>query len=187
MTARSLRSIFQLKVTLKGLQPPVWRRLQVASTDSLEDFHLVLQIAMGWADEHLHQFVKGRDYYGEPNEEYDTGILDEADYRLEHVFNKVKDKIIYEYDFGDGWVHEIVLEKILPFAIDVTLPVCVKGSNACPPEDIGGVGGYKMFLETISDPSHPEYEEMLEWIGGGFDSTHFDLAETNDLLREYCD
>jgi hypothetical protein len=80
-----------------------------------------------------------------------------------------------------------VLEKVLPFDADARLPLCLKGSRACPPEDVGGIPGFEMFLEAISDPSHPEYEDMLEWVGGNFDPEHFDLEETNDLLREYCD
>lgn len=187
MTARSLRSIYQLKITLNGVQPPVWRRLQIASTDNLEDIHIALQIVMGWTNSHLHEFTKSRDRYGVPDEDFPSDVKDELDYRLDQILKKEKEKLNYAYDFGDGWEHEVVLEKILPFEPGAVLPVCLNGSRACPPEDIGGVGGYEMFLETISDPSHPEYEDMLEWIGGDFDSEHFDLAEVNDLLREYCD
>lgn len=187
MTARSLRSIYQLKVTLKDIQPPIWRRLQVASTDNLEDIHIALQIVMGWSNSHLHEFVKGRDRYGMPDENFPSDIHDEAEYRLDQVLNKEKDILIYAYDFGDGWDHEVVLEKILPYGPDVVVPVCLKGSRACPPEDVGGIPGYEMFLETISDASHPEHEEMLEWIGGNFNPESFDLAKVNDLLREYCD
>lgn len=186
MTAQTLRSIYQLKVALKGARPPIWRRLQIASSDNLEDLHIALQIVMGWTNDHLHEFSMGRVRYGIPDEDFPSDILDEADYRLAQVLRKEKDTLNYDYDFGDGWVHTVVLEKILPFSTDAVLPVCLKGSRACPPEDIGGVGGYEMFLETISDPSHPEYEEMLEWIGGDFDPEHFDLAEVNDLLQEYC-
>jgi len=187
MTARSLRSIYQLKVTLKGAQPPIWRRLLIASADNLEGVHIALQIVMGWTNSHLHEFVSGRDRYGIPDEDFPSDLHDEVDYRLDHVLKKEKDKLAYIYDFGDGWEHEVVLEKILPFTTDTVLPVCLKGNRACPPEDVGGVPGYEMFLETVSDPSHPEYEDMLEWIGGDFDPELFDLAEVNDLLREYCD
>jgi len=167
----------------------IWnlRRLRIASTSNLEDTHIALQIVMGWTNSHLHEFVCGRDRYGISDEDFPSDLHDEVDYRLDHVLKKEKDKLAYIYDFGDGWEHEVVLEKILPFTTDTALPVCVKGNRACPPEDVGGVPGYEMFLETISDPSHPEYEDMLEWIGDDFDPEHFDLAEVNDLLREYCD
>ena len=187
MTARSLRSIYQLKVTLKGTRPPIWRRLLIASTDNLEDVHIAMQIVMGWTNSHLHEFVCGHDHYGVPDEELPSDVKDEIDFRLDQILKKEKDKLNYMYDFGDGWEHEIVLEKILPFDMGAVLPVCLKGSQSCPPEDVGGIPGYELFLEAISDPSHPEYEEMLEWIGDDFDSEHFDLAQTNDLLREYCD
>jgi hypothetical protein len=187
MTARNLRSIYQLKVTLQYSQPPIWRRLLIASTDNLEDVHITLQVALGWTNSHLHEFVKGREQYGIPDEDFPSDMRDEADYRLDQVLKKEKDKLNYIYDFGDDWVHEVVLEKILPFESSKTLPVCLDGAHACPPEDVGGIPGYMMFLEAISDQSHPEHEDTLEWIGGDFDPGHFDLAEANDLLREYCD
>ena len=187
MTARTLRSIYQLKITLKGFRPAIWRRLLIASTDNLEDVHIAIQIAMGWTNSHLHMFTKGRDLYGIPDEDYLSNVQEEIDYRLDQVLKQVKDKMSYLYDFGDGWEHEIILEKILPYETRAVLPVCLAGKRACPPEDVGGIPGYGMFLEAISDPSHPEYKEMIEWIAGDFDSEHFDLAQTNDLLREYCD
>ncbi|MFW2371902.1 MAG: UPF0149 family protein [Gammaproteobacteria bacterium] len=187
MTTRSLHSIYQLKVTLKGIRPPIWRRLLIASTDNLEHLHVAIQIVMGWSNTHLHEFTVGRNRYGVPDVDYAAGVHDETDYRLDQLFKKEKDKLNYIYDFGDGWQHEVLLEKILPYEHDAILPVCIKGKRACPPDDVGGVGGYELFLETIADPSDAEYESMLEWIGGDFDSEHFDLAQTNDLLRDYCD
>lgn len=184
MAAKSLRSIYQLKVTLQDISPPIWRRLLVTSTVSLEDLHIILQIVMGWTDSHMHEFAKGSDRYGIPDEYSSSDMHDEATYRLDQVLQEEKEKLIYTYDFGDSWEHEVLLEKILPFETDTVLPVCLKGSRACPPEDIGGIGGYEMFLDAISDPSHPEHENMLEWIEGDFDAEHFDLAEVNDLLRE---
>ena len=184
---KSLRSIYQLKITLKGFRPPIWRRFLVASTVSLEDVHDILQMVMGWADSHMHEFSMGSDRYGVPDGDFPSDIQDEAKYRLDQVLTKAKDKLNYTYDFGDGWEHEVVLEKILPFETGTALPVCLEGSRACPPEDIGGIGGYAMFLDAISDPEHPEHESMLEWIvediDGDFDPEYFDLAEVNNLLQ----
>ncbi len=187
MTTRALRSIFQLKITLKHVQPRIWRRLQILSSDSLEELHIALQIVMGWTNSHMHEFSNGRDRYGVPDEEYPSSVQDEIDFRLDQVLKKEKDKLNYIYDFGDGWEHEVVLEKILPFDTDAVLPLCLQGEQACPMEDVGGPPGHEMFLEAILDPSHPQHEEMLEWSGGFFEPEHFDLALTNDLLREYCD
>ncbi len=91
--------------------------------------------------------------------------------------------MLYEYDFGDGWEHEILVERILPPHAGRSLPVCMKGVRACPPEDIGGVWGYASFLEAIRDPGHPEHNEMLEWVGGEFDPEAFDLEATDFALR----
>ncbi|HBV21871.1 MAG TPA: hypothetical protein DEF07_09150 [Nitrosomonas sp.] len=186
MNTRSLRSIYQLKVTLKNIRPPIWRRFLISSTTNLGDMHLVLQIVMGWANVHLHEFVKENERYGEPDIEFPSDIHDETEFRLDQILKQEKEKLIYIYDFGDGWEHEVLLEKVLPFKHDAVLPTCIKGKRACPPEDVGGVGGYGMFLEAVSDPSHPEYAAMCEWAGGGFDSEFFDLDAVNDLLHGYC-
>lgn len=187
MEAKSLRSIYQLKITLKGMRPPIWRRILMASTTKLDDVHLIFQIVMGWTNSHMHEFIQGRDRYVEPDEEFPSDAKDEAQYRLDQLLKREKEKLIYIYDFGDGWEHEVVLEKILPFKTNVALPICVKGCRACPPEDIGGIGGYIMFLEAISDPAHPEHEDMLEWIADDiedpFNPEAFDLAEVNQLLQ----
>jgi len=186
MQAKPLRSVYQLKITLKDVRPPIWRRLLIASSDNLEDLHIALQIVMGWTNTHLHEFVQGRSRYGMPDEEFPSDIKDEIDYRLGQILKQEQDKLDYLYDFGDGWEHAVVLEKILPFEPGTVLPACLAGSRACPPEDVGGIPGYEMFLQAIADPSHPEHEDLLNWIGGDFDPVHFDLAQTNDLLREYC-
>lgn len=186
MSARTLRSIYQLKVTLKYIRPPIWRRILIASTTNLGNVHIALQVVMGWTNSHLHEFLKGSERYGEPDEEFPSDIHDEAKFRLDQILKQEKDKLIYTYDFGDSWEHEVLLEKILPFEHSVVLPTCIKGKRACPPEDVGGIGGYAMFLDAVSDPRHPEYKEVREWVGGDFDSEHFDLDEVNVLLRKYC-
>ena len=112
-------------------------------------------------------------------------MKDESKFRLSQLLRLEKEKLLYNYDYGDGWEHEVLLEKILPFEHDMTLPLCIKGKRACPPEDIGGIPGYAMFLEAINDPSHPEHEEMREWVGGDFDAEHFDIDEVNKMLNQY--
>lgn len=187
-TVKSLRSIYQLKITLRGIRPSIWRRLLIASTANLEDVHIILQIVMGWTDSHMHEFSKGSDRYGVADKDFPSDSHDEANYRLDQILKAEKEKLIYTYDFGDSWNHEVVLEKILPFKAGAVLPVCLKGSRACPPEDIGGIMGYAMFLDAISDPAHPEHKNMLEWIEedfvGNFDPEYFDLAQVNEQLKE---
>ena len=93
--------------------------------------------------------------------------------------------MVYEYDFGDSWEHNIRLEKILPFDPDAVLPLCLKAKGACPPEDVGGIWGYSNFMEALSDPDHPEHTEYKEWVGGGFDPAAYDIKEVNEMLSKY--
>ena len=102
---------------------------------------------------------------------------------LQQVVSRVKDKLIYEYDFGDSWEHELLVEKILPLEEGKRYPVCLTGKRACPPEDCGGIWGYASLLEAIRDPEHPEHEEMVDWVGGEFDPEAFDLDEVNRELQ----
>ncbi len=178
--------IYQLKITLKDSKPPIWRRVQVPSDVSLGKLHRIIQEAMGWFDSHLHQFEIGETYYGVPSRD-DFGdfyeVKNEKTVKLNQLISRPKAKLLYQYDFGDSWEHEILLEKILPPEPGVQYPVCITGKRACPPEDCGGVWGYDSFLETIQNPKHPEHAEMLEWVGGSFDPEAFDLEAVNRALR----
>jgi hypothetical protein len=177
--------IYQLKITLRGSKPPIWRRVQVRSDINLATLHRIIQEAMGWTDSHLHQFRVGETYYGVPDQD-DFGFSeteDEKTAKLNQLLSRPKAKFIYEYDFGDSWEHEVLLEKILPPDPAVHYPVCIAGKRACPPEDCGGVWGYENFLEAIQNPDHPEHEEFVEWIGGSFDPEAFDIADVNRALR----
>jgi hypothetical protein len=174
--------IYQLKVTLAGPRPLIWRRLLVSSSASLKELHYILQVAMGWTDSHMHQFeAKGR-LYGKPTRELELPMKDEARTRLDQLLMREKDSMLYEYDFGDSWTHQIVLEKILAASPQVKVPQCIAGARACPPEDCGGVFGYSELLKALKDPSHPEHQDMLEWIGEDYDATFFDLEAINKQL-----
>jgi len=185
MTTKQLRSIYQIKISLIGAKPPIWRTFLVPSDLRLDVFHDVIQIVMGWADSHLHQFIANNVFYGIPDDEFGMEIENEAKFKLFHLLKKEKDTIKYEYDFGDSWEHKILLEKTFPFDIKTALPVCIKGKRACPPEDCGGIWGFEELLETISNPKHPDHEDMLEWLGGEFDPEEFDLEGINKYLTKY--
>ncbi len=179
-------SIYQLKISLLGIKPPIWRRFQVPSDISLATLHQVIQEVVGWEDAHLHQFKVGKTYYGVTYPDDFDGMpetRDERKARLEALVSKPKAKFVYEYDFGDSWEHEVVLEKILPPEPGARYPVCLDGKRACPPEDCGGVWGYGDLLEVIQDPKHPEHEDMLEWLGEEFDPEKFDVEAVNKALR----
>jgi len=175
--------IFQLKITLKDIRPPIWRRIQVSSDVSLAKLHRIIQEALGWYDSHLHQFIVGQTYYGVPSREDVSKVNDERKAHLNQILSSPGRRIVYEYDFGDGWEHEIVLEKILSPDPKTRYPRCLDGARACPPEDCGGIYGYADFLEAIRDPNHEEHEEMLEWIGGEFNPEEFDLEAVNQSLK----
>ena len=177
--------VYQIKVTLKGSKPPIWRRVLVQGDVTLAELHQVLQAVMGWWNAHLHQFTVGGTYYGEPHPDY-FGYMemrDESEFTLNDIAPGEGFKFLYEYDFGDSWEHVLLVEKILPPEPDQQYPLCIKGRRACPPEDVGGVWGYYYFLEAIQNPDHPEHEDYLEWISEEFDPEAFDLEAANRALR----
>lgn len=181
---RGPAAAYQLKITLKGSKPPIWRRLLLRSDTPLPEVSDVLLAAMGWQNYHLHQFVVAGEYIGVPDEDDWTEVTDEAKLRLDQIAPAVGSRFDFEYDFGDSWEHQVLLEKVLPLEPGGTYPRCVTGRRACPPEDVGGLWGfYDSFLAAIRDPAHPEHAEYLEWAGGAFDPDAFDLDEANAAIR----
>lgn len=177
--------IYQIKVTLDNIRPPIWRRIQVPDNYTLGKLHDFLQIVMGWQNYHLHQFIIDEEAYSDPAvDEYgELDTLNETKFTLSKVIQAKGQKFKYEYDFGDSWVHTLVLEEILPAEPGVNYPLCLKGKRACPPEDVGGPWGYADFLETIHDPSKEDHDTLLEWAGGEFDPEAFNLEEINARLQ----
>ena len=142
---------------------------------------------MGWEDVHLQHFIVGKVIYESPLP-FDNGFVDPeagdaVTARLCDVLPRVKAKMIYEYDFGDSWLHRIEVEKIVEPPVDGQVPSCLAGANACPLEDCGGPPGYMDLLEALGDPEHPQHAEMSEWMGGEFDAAHFDIAAVNRKLK----
>ncbi len=191
MKTKTPQATFQLKVTLMGSRPPIWRRILVPNTITLGKLHQVLQVVMGWEDEHLHQFVQGRELYGVPDKEevfFGMSATDENKTILSSLLSKEKEWLTYEYDFGDGWEHKLILEKKLPFDDSIQLPHCLKGKRASPPEDCGGMWGYMDLIGIMSDKSSPEYAERAEWLEenfgiNDFNPEFFDLEEVNTQLH----
>lgn len=175
-------NVYQLKVTLKEIQPPIWRCLQVPADMSLDRLHRVVQDAMGWTDTHLHAYEINGIRYGVPDMDTPEDERDERDIRLDGIAGE-GERILYEYDFGDGWEHEIVVEKIQPPDPDAHYPRCVGGERACPPEDCGGPPGYQELLEILRDPSHPEYEDTRHWLDRDFNPEALDLDDINAALK----
>lgn len=179
-------SVYQLKVTLHDTKPPIWRRVLVDGASTLDHVHEVIQAAFGWWNSHLHEFEIGETRYGAPDPDDDWGLPtnDESKVRLDSVASQGS-RLEYVYDFGDWWRHKIVVEKVRPADPTTSVPACVDGRRACPPEDCGGTWGYRELVEILADPAHPEHDERQEWIGGPFDPEAFDPSQFEDDLRSH--
>ena len=179
-------TVYQLKISLAGAKPPIWRRVQVLSDTTLETLHNIIQDSMGWFDGHLHSFsVDGMEYGRMDPFLDDLDYEDESKVKLSRLNLGEKSKFSYVYDFGDDWCHDILVEKILPREENQTYPFCLKAKRACPPEDCGGIWGYAEFLEIIKDPKHPEYEERMEWLEDDFDPEAVDIDGINECLLNH--
>ena len=174
------QTVYQLKVTLLGSHPSIWRRFEVESGITLQRLHCILQIVMGWTDSHMHGFrVPEPGQRGARRRLLPVESTEEKTTRLASVLRRPKYWTVYEYDFGDGWEHKIVLEGIVPRSSGAHYPMVLAGRGACPPEDVGGLPGYLHFLEAIKDPKHPDHNDMVEWRGELFDPAAFDVQAVN--------
>jgi Plasmid pRiA4b ORF-3-like protein len=181
--------LYQLKITLRESQPPIWRRIQVKDC-TLDELHAHIQTVMGWTNSHLHHFKIGEQFYGDPmiiGDNFDEfGYADSTTTNLSDIIpeNRRKFRFLYEYDFGDSWYHEILFEGYKKMEPGKKYPFCLEGERACPPEDCGGIWGYPNFIDAIENPNHERHEEILEWIGGSFDPEAFDpLAATKAMKK----
>jgi len=185
--ARDEPWIYRLKVTLMETDPPIWRRLLVPGNTTLRRLDRVIQTAMGWTNSHLHIFTAGGVVYSEPDPEWEIDVMDERRVRLERIAKQAGEAFVYEYDLGDSWQHQVLVEEVRFASPGVEKPSCLGGERACPPEDCGGVGGYYHTLELLRDPTHEEYEETKIWIesmtGGPFDPDVFDIEAVNAALQ----
>jgi hypothetical protein len=180
---KAARRIYQFKITLKGIKPAIWRRVQVWNDTPLDLLSLLILKAMGWEGYHLHAFTIGDEVYGATSEDNILGFREEADFQINQLVSAPKQKFLYEYDFGDGWVHEVILEKISAPEAGVTYPRCIGGANACPPEDCGGATGYQNDLRALGDRHHPEREHAIEILGRTFDPAKFNLEAADSRLE----
>jgi hypothetical protein len=178
-------SVVRLLVTLRHVEPAVWRRLEVPAGATFEELHRYLIAAMGWLDYHLHDFHIGQrriaaadaDWESEwPCEDEERVVLGDALAGGARTF-------IYRYDFGDDWEHIVEVEQVGPAEPGVFTPRCLEAVGACPPEDCGGAPGYLRLLAALADPDDPERAELLEWLGGSFDPSHVDVEGIDRLLH----
>jgi hypothetical protein len=199
-TATSPRKIWeepnavQIRVSLVGVEPAIYRRLVVPLETTLAQLHYILQAAMGWTDSHLHQFEIGGLRFGDPEllnqdmpddfqQAFDSSSVRLRDFHLDHAGNL---SFVYLYDFGDSWQHTVTLEKLLAVKPAPKTAICIEGARCCPPEDVGGTHGYFEFLRVLLGPEPDELEEqrrLKRWCGGGFRPEQFDVAKTDKAVR----
>ncbi len=191
--SKTTAPVFQIKITLRDSNPPIWRRVLVSSETNLSQLHDIIQTAMGWKDSHLHKFTIGIvtfSAYYEPGNLEELVAIDERYVKLLQLVAPFRPfhgdfhfAFEYEYDFGDTWTHDVVFEDILDPDPKHKVPICIGGERACPPEDVGGIYGYETFVEAIKNPDHPEHETYTEWMGREFDPAVFDVNAVNEALR----
>ena len=180
--------VLKIKITLLGIEPPIWRRVLVNESITFGQLHDTLQVVMGWTNSHLHEFRVSDERIGQFFEdilmEYDEELLDETEILLkDNLSPKVTDfHFHYLYDFGDSWEHQVRVEQWLPTERGMTYPHCLDGERHCPPEDCGGIWGYEELLTVLNDKRHPERTETLQWLGGRFKPESFDMDKINRQL-----
>jgi hypothetical protein len=179
--------VYQFRITLLDIQPAIWRRIQVKD-GTLDKLHEHIQTAMGWTNSHLHHFKIGEQLYGDPvllDENFgEMNYEDSLSTKISVIVPKSGRRFAfeYEYDFGDGWQHEVLFEGCVRAERGKRYPACVEGARACPPEDVGGTGGYEEYLEAMADPEHERHEEFLGWRGP-FNPEAFDPAKATKRMR----
>lgn len=174
----------QLRIALRHIEPPIWRRLLVPEHLQLSQLHNILQGAMGWTNSHLHEFDIGGLSYGPMDAEARAmgyPAFDEKRVRLSDFKRRAGITFTYIYDLGDNWEHDVEIEDFVA-VVNEDVPKVLEGARKCPPEDVGSVDGYMDFLEAVLDRSHEEHQAMLTWVGGQFDPEAFDLAAANEAV-----
>ncbi len=178
------RKLYVLKVSLKGIELEIWRRFVVPSDITLDRLHDVIQIVMGWEDYHLHQFTIEGKRYTEYRESPEDG-KDDGRHRLGNLVKHKGVSFEYIYDFGDNWHHQVTLEETNYLQGPHDEPVrLLTGERACPPEDVGGIGGYAEYCDAMKNKKHPRHKEYAEWRGS-YDSEMVDIDKKNMELLKY--
>lgn len=181
--------IYQIHIALCDTDPEIWRKIEVSETSMLSDLHIMIQAVMGWKNCHSYVFINRQKspqkpiLYSDLDTEIANTTCDATRTPLSAVLKNKRDSCLYEYDFGDSWVHKITLVSVLEPLPKGTYPACVDGNGACPPEDVGGIPGYYNFLEAIQNTKHPEHKQFIKWLGEkNYNANSFDIHHANERL-----
>ncbi|WP_174280089.1 plasmid pRiA4b ORF-3 family protein [Sphingomonas bacterium] len=168
-------AIARLRISLDGIEPEIWRTVEIPVTSSLKLLHDVIQAAMGWQDDHLWRFDAGDRRYGMPDPGWpDRTLIAASKVTLGALVERGVRQFTYTYDLGDDWRHTVAVEAVAPAAAATRYPRLVAGARRCPPEDVGGLPGFALFLDAVADPTHEDHEQLSEWHGGPFDPEDMD-------------
>ncbi|PVX28906.1 plasmid pRiA4b ORF-3 family protein [Sphingomonas pokkalii] len=179
----SAETIARLHIVLNDIEPAIWRQVDVPVTASLKMLHDIIQAAMGWENYHLWHFEAGDRRYGVPDPAWpDHGMAAARNVKLAALLDRGVRELLYTYDMGDDWRHTITIESIGPGEPDQQYPRFVDGERRCPPEDVGGLPGFEMFLDAMADPSHEEHHRLREWYGGPYNPDDIDERFTRRAL-----
>jgi len=184
-----IEPIARIRIELQDLEPKIWRRVDVPLSSTLMALHDIIQLTMGWRDEHLFEFRIGEKVYGEPmpDDEIDERKIYRAkSLRLLTLTERGIERFLYLYDFGDNWRHDITIEAVRDGEAGTDYPIFVGGARRAPPEDVGGTSGFMEFLEAVLDPTHEEHRRMLEWYGKPFDPEDIDERRIRMILSWFA-
>ena len=181
--------IARIRIELQGIEPTIWREVDVPLSSTLTALHDVIQVSMGWRGDHLFEFSVGDKIYGEPfpDDNFEERKVYKAkSIRLQTLLDRGFDKFLYVYDFGDNWCHDVIVKQARDGEIDIDYPVFVGGARRCPPEDVGGSIGYEEFLEAVTDPEHEDHDRMLTWYGRPYDPNDISERHVRMIIENFA-
>ena len=185
-----IEPIARIRTELQEIEPKIWRRADVPLSATLFALHDIIQVAMGWKDAHLFEFVVDDKVYGEPHPDdvmYERKVFQAKSIRLQGLVDRGVERFVYAYDFGGDWRHDVIVEEVRDGAADIDYPAFVDGARRGPPEDVGGAPGFMDFLEAVLDPAHEEHARLLTWYGGPFNPDDIDELHIRMVLSMFAD
>ncbi len=177
------KKIIEMKISLDGIEPEIWRKFVVESSITLDDLHEIIQVVMGWENAHLYGFHINGVEYQPADDDFENDAEDTKGMKLSQLKLEKITKIRYIYDFGDSWEHTIKINKIYKPEEELLTPTCIDGARNCPPEDCGSVPGYEDIVEAMKKPTSKRAKEFIEWLGEKYDPEEFDLKKINKRLQ----